>query len=78
MKIPVVAYNSTAVSDTVGNAGVLWDDLNTDLIAATFNEIIVSEETYFYLGEAGWRRYRNNFTNEIIEKKFLNLICEFL
>jgi glycosyltransferase involved in cell wall biosynthesis len=78
MKIPIVAYNSTAVSDTVGDGGIIWEDLDTDLIATTFNEIIINEDAYFYLGEAGWRRYLNNFTNEIIGKQFLNLICEFL
>jgi len=78
MKIPIVAYNSTAVSDTIGAAGIVWEDLDADLFAAAFNEIIAEEEVYFYLGETGWRRYRDNFTGEIIEKKFLSLICEFL
>jgi len=78
MKIPIVAYRSTAISDTVDNAGILWDELGADLFGSTFNEIISNEETYYFLGETGWRRYINNFTNEIIGKKFLNSVCEFL
>ena len=78
MKIPIVVYNSTAVSDTVGNAGIVWEDLDTNLFASTFNEIIINEDAYFFLGEAGRRRYLNNFTNEIIGENFLSLVCEFL
>lgn len=78
MKIPIVVYDSTAVSDTAGGAGIVWDELDTGLFAATFNEIVFNEDAYFFLGEAGWRRYLNTFTNEIIGKKFLNLVCEFL
>jgi glycosyltransferase involved in cell wall biosynthesis len=78
MKIPIVAYNSTAISDTVGNAGIVWDELSADLFGSTFNEIISNEEAYYFLGEAGWRRYLNNFTNEIIGEKFLSSVCEFL
>ena len=78
MKIPIVVYNSTAVSDTVGDAGIVWDELDTNLFASTFNEIVINEDAYYFLGEAGWRRYLNNFTNEIIGKKFLSLVCEFL
>jgi glycosyltransferase involved in cell wall biosynthesis len=78
MKIPVVVYNSSAVSDTVGGAGIVWDDLDTDLFASTFDEIISNEDAYYFLGETGRRRYLNNFTGEIIRNKFLSLICEFL
>jgi glycosyltransferase involved in cell wall biosynthesis len=78
MKIPVVVYNSTAVSDTVGGAGIVWDDLDSSLFASTFNEIIINEEAYYFLGEAGWRRYLNNFTNEIIGGNFLELVSDFL
>ncbi len=78
MKIPVVAYGSTAVFDTVGSGGIVWDDINKILFAATFNEIVSSEESYFNLGEAGHRVYKNNFENKIIEAKFIGLISKFL
>jgi glycosyltransferase involved in cell wall biosynthesis len=78
MKIPVVAYGSTAVVDTVGNGGVVWENINKFLFAATFDEIVNSEESYFYLGEAGYRRYKNNFDNKKIEANFLNLIGKYL
>jgi glycosyltransferase involved in cell wall biosynthesis len=78
MKIPIVVYNSTAISDTADSAGIVWDELSTDLFASAFNEIMLNEEAYYFLGETGWRRYLASFTNEIVGKNFLNLICEFL
>ncbi|MBA7468435.1 D-inositol-3-phosphate glycosyltransferase [subsurface metagenome] len=78
MKIPVIAYGSTAVTDTVGNGGIVWEDLDINLIAATINEIISDRDTYFFLGEAGRRRYKNNFTNEIIEENFLSTVRKYL
>ncbi len=78
MKIPVVTYGSTAMVDTVGSSGIVWEDIDKLLFAATFNEINSSEESYFYFGEAGYGRYVNSFNNKIIKAKFLDLIGEFL
>ena len=78
MKIPVIAYGSAAVPDTVGNGGIIWEDLDINLIAITMNEIVINNNTYFFLGEAGWREYQNNFTNKIIKEKFLNIIGKYL
>jgi glycosyltransferase involved in cell wall biosynthesis len=78
MKIPVIAYGSAAVADTVDNGGIVWEDLDINLIAMTINEIITSKDTYFFLGEAGWRRYNCNFTNKIIKEKFLSTIGKYL
>jgi len=78
MKIPVIAYGSTAVTDTIGNGGIAWGGLDINLIANTINEVVTSEDTYFFLGEAGWRRYKNNFTNKIIREKFLSAVRKYL
>ena len=78
MKIPVVTYGSTAIADTVGNGGIVWGDLDINLIATAINEIVINEDAYFFIGEAGWRRYKNNFTNKIIKEKFLSVIGKYL
>lgn len=78
MKIPVVTYGSTAVANTVGNGGIAWEDLDINLIASTIDEVVTNEDAYFFLGESGWRRYRNNYTNKIIKEKFLSTIGKYL
>jgi len=39
MKIPVIAYGSTAVTDTISDGGIVWEDLDIGLMAVTINEI---------------------------------------
>jgi glycosyltransferase involved in cell wall biosynthesis len=78
LKIPVLAYGSTAVTDTIGDGGIVWEDLDIGLMAVTIDEIVNDRDVYFFLGEAGWKRYENNYTDERIKKKFLNVIGRYI
>jgi len=78
MKIPIVAYGSTAVTDTVGRAGLVWDKLDISLISASIDEIVTDEDSYFYLGEMGWNRYKSHFKNEVIKESFLKAVNTLL
>lgn len=72
--VPVAAYASTALTRTVGSAGIVWEERNPDLLAASINEIATSPETAIGLGEAGWERYRTDFANDVIETRFLQVL----
>ena len=74
MKIPIVACDSGAISETVADAGLVWKEEDPYLIAASINKITSNNDVYYYLGEMGWRRYQNNFTNEKIREEFLKVI----
>lgn len=78
MKIPIVAYGSTAVADTIGKAGLVWDELDINLISASIDEIVTDEDSYFYLGEMGWNRYKSHFKNEVIKEIFLKAVNTLL
>ncbi len=78
MKIPIVAYGSTAVADTIGKAGLVWDKLDINLISASIDEIVTNEDAYFYLGEIGWNRYKSHFKNQVIKEKFLKAVNTLL
>ena len=78
MKIPIVAYGSTAVAETIGKAGLVWDELDINLISASIDEIVNNEDAYFYLGEIGWNRYKSCFKNQIIKENFLKTINTLL
>ena len=67
MKIPVVAYGSSAVPETVGKAGLVWDEHDPELMAASVGKIVRDEHVRLSLGEMGWKRYQNMFTNDKIE-----------
>ncbi|PMB19555.1 hypothetical protein CEN45_18835, partial [Fischerella thermalis CCMEE 5198] len=74
MKLPIVAYGSTAIPYTVGKAGLVWDKPDPYLLAGSVDCIARDEFVSASLGEMGWRRYKEIFTNEQIETKFIEVI----
>lgn len=77
MKIPVVAHGSTAIPYTVDKAGLVWDQRDPDLLAASLNYLANHEDIRQELGELGWRRYHEMYDNQRIEADFLNFIDRF-
>lgn len=67
MKVPVVAYSSSAIPATVGHAGLILKEHNPRLMAETFDRLIRDETFNLFFGMTGWQRYEQNFTNEKIE-----------
>ena len=72
--VPVAAYASTALTKTLGTAGIVWEQRDPDLLAASINEIATNPDTATGLGDAGWQRYRTHFGNDIIETQFLQVL----
>lgn len=71
MKIPIVAYASSAIPGTVGKVGLVWDEHDPELLAASVDRIVRDEEVRQSLGEMGRRRYQTTFTNEKIKQNLL-------
>ena len=78
MKIPIVAYESSAIPLTVQDAGLVWREKNPYLLAESINRIVAGNGVGRSLGEMGWRRYHQNFTNEKIRSKFLSALSGLL
>ncbi len=74
MKIPIVAYASTAIPETVGTAGLVWEERNPYLLAESIKSIVGDRSVGRALSAMGWRRYAQHFTNARIEAGFLNAI----
>lgn len=74
MKLPIVAYGSTAIPYTVGKAGLVWEQPDPYLLAGSVDCIASNEFISASLGEMGWRRYKEAFTNEQIETRFIEAI----
>ncbi len=71
MKLPITAYASTAIPETLGDAGIVWADRNPLLIAESIDRFVRDSVVSNALGLRGQRRYESNFTNEKIERTFL-------
>src|SRR5260370_2708634 len=72
MKIPIVAYASTAIPETVGTAGLVWEERNPYLLAESVNSIVRDDSLDKGLSTMGCLRYQKLFTNPRPENPFLN------
>src|SRR5689334_1465463 len=75
MKLPITAYASTAIPETLGDAGIVWADRNPLLIAESIDRFVRDSVVSNALGLRGQRRYESNFTNEKIEHTFLQAMA---
>ncbi|HKS26684.1 MAG TPA: glycosyltransferase family 4 protein [Pyrinomonadaceae bacterium] len=74
MKLPVLAYASSAIPGTVGDAGIVWDERNPLLMAEAVDCLMRDEALRAELGEKGLKRYRSFFTNQKIEDEFIRVL----
>ncbi len=74
MKVPIVAYASTAIPETVESAGLVWEERNPYLLAESIKSIVSDQSLRRGLSNMGWQRYTQNFTNAKIEAGFLTVI----
>jgi glycosyltransferase involved in cell wall biosynthesis len=76
MKLPITAYASTAIPETVGDAGVVWTERNPLLIAESIDLFVRDSAVRDALGRRGYRRYESMFTNEKAERIFLQAMSK--
>lgn len=72
--LPVVAFNSTAVGDTVGADQVLFNELDYDLFASAIFTIANDEAIRDFLIDRGYENYKNRFTNKMVKRSFMKAI----
>lgn len=75
--IPVVAYESTAISSTLGGSGFLLKEKNPLETAGVINYILENNDLREQLVE-GQRERLKDFSHETIEKQFLSCLKKFI
>ena len=73
-KVPIVAYDSAAIPETLGGAGILIEDRNSEMMAESINVLAKDDAMNATVGIEGYRRYENQFTTAIIERKFVRAL----
>lgn len=73
MKVPIVAYASTAIPETVRDAGLIWDERDPYLMAQSIEFLATNEPAKMALVQRGAQRYEECFSNHAIEKHFLDV-----
>jgi glycosyltransferase involved in cell wall biosynthesis len=74
MKVPAIAYASSAIPATIGGAGLLLSERDPRLMAQALDSLIRNEQLNFDLGLMGWRRYERNFSNDRIEAELIGAL----
>lgn len=67
MKVPVVAYASSALTATIDDGGLVLRERHPYLMAEALHRVIDEESIGYDIAQTAWRRYHQNFTNEKIE-----------
>ena len=75
LTVPVVAYASTAIPDTVGGAGIVLEERNPQLMSEAINSLVKDEALNFELGLMGRQRYEDYFTTQHIEDELFRVIA---
>jgi glycosyltransferase involved in cell wall biosynthesis len=74
LRVPIVAYGTTAVPQTVGEAGLVWDQPDPFLLAQSIACAVRDPLVRQRLVERGWRRYQDHFCHRRIEHAFLDAL----
>ena len=75
--IPIVAYHSSAIKETLGGSGFLLEDKNPLEVAGVLNKVAVDDELKRTLVENEKERLKD-FDNQRIGKMFLDYLNKFL
>lgn len=76
-KIPIVAYNSTAIEWTLGGSGFLLKNKNPLEAAAVIDYIVKNEEAREIMILDQMRRLKE-FDHEVVEKQFIEILEDFI
>ena len=73
-KVPIVAYESAAISETLGRAGILLEDRKPEMMAESINVLTNDEAMNVAVGIEGRRRYEHEFTSEVIDTRLMHAL----
>ncbi|HEV8429638.1 MAG TPA: glycosyltransferase family 4 protein [Pyrinomonadaceae bacterium] len=73
MKVPIVAYASTAIPETAKDTALIWEERDPHLMAQSIDFLITNEATRLTLLMRGSQRYEQSFSRRAIEKQFLDV-----
>jgi glycosyltransferase involved in cell wall biosynthesis len=71
---PIVAHASSAVPETLGDAGVAWEEQDPWLYAASAARLFADDELRNDLLDRGRRRYRETFSIEVLRERFVGCL----
>jgi glycosyltransferase involved in cell wall biosynthesis len=65
-RLPIVAWGAAAVSETVGKAGLVWDDFDAGCLAESIHTVAEGGQLARQLTSAGLHRYQERFRSDVV------------
>ena len=78
MKVPIVAFSSSAIPETISKAGLVWDERDPYLFAESIDTLINDESIRTRMSLVGKQRYEELFTADKIELQLFSAVGELL
>jgi glycosyltransferase involved in cell wall biosynthesis len=75
--VPIVAYSTPAVTETIGKAGIVWKQRNPVLLAESVSAVIADQSLRNRLKVAGQRRYEECFAPQRIAARLNQVLNAF-
>ena len=72
--VPVVALATTAIPETVGDAGIVWEERDPRRFAVTVQRLLCDTEAHRWLAERGRERYAERFSNAATERRMMEAL----
>lgn len=73
LNVPIIAYDTSAIGDTLGGSGILLDDNRPEFAAAVINRVITDEQLRESILD-GQRKRLEDFKYENVKKLFLTIL----
>jgi len=73
-KVPIIALARTAVGETLGPESLTYPELDEIVFAEMMNYCLERSDVRAWLTESQYRRYRENFSHQVIAERFLEII----
>ena len=77
-KIPIVALGRTAVPETLGQSGLLAEEMDEALFAEMVACVLQEEDTRRWLTLRAYERYKQCFSSAAVQQRFLRTLQPFL
>lgn len=74
MQLPIGAFASAAIPETVGDAALLWKERDPFLLAETLDVVLTEPGLKERLGQRALKRYQERFTPQQVEATFVNAL----
>ena len=76
LKVPIVAYASTAIPETAKDAALIWSERDPFLMAQSIAFLEANEAAKMEIVYRGSQRYVENFSKHAIEKRFFDVTTQ--